>query len=220
MKKQKVIHREKSKIWAGSILAALIAAVAVFVVMLQMEKRILTQYEKGTILTAAKEIPKGQIITSDDMAGYFEEKELDQSCIPASALTSLEKIKDMVAAADIDTGAMLTEGMFEELEEITAGMKEPVIAGFKAEDLYQVAGGVLRTGDRINIYGVNEEGEASLHWQNVFVQQVFDNAGVSIASEDAQSAAQRINVYLDKGDVEQFYSQLATGSLRVVKVCD
>ena len=35
-------------------------------------------------------------------------------------------------------------------------MTQPVVAGFKADDLYQVVGGVLRSGDRINIYQVNE----------------------------------------------------------------
>lgn len=220
MRKDAVIHRGKNRIWVGSIIAALVAAVVIFAVMMQMEQNMLTQYEKGSILLAAGNIPKGQLITLENYGTYFKEAELDKNCISATALTSVEQIEDMVAAADIDEGTLLTKGMFETIDEITGDMQNPVIAGFKAEDLYQVVGGVLRTGDRIHIYYVMEEGEAVLNWRNVFVQQVFDNAGNSITNGDKQTAAQRFNIYLDQADVEEFYSGLATGSLRVVKVCD
>lgn len=46
--------------------------------------------------------------------------------------------------------------MFTAVNDITKDMTQPVVAGFKADDLYQVVGGVLRSGDRINIYQVNE----------------------------------------------------------------
>lgn len=220
MRKETLIQKSKTRIWVGSIIAALIAAIAIFAVMMQMEKNLLMDYEKGNILIAAKEIPEGQLITLDNWETYFETMELDKNCIPETALSSAQQIEDMVAVADIERGVLLTGGMFEKLDEIKSGMRTPVIAGFKADDLYQVVGGVLRTGDRINIYHVSEEGEAGLKWQNVFVQQVFDNSGVSISNEDKQTAAQRINVYLEQANVEQFYSELATGTLRVVKVCD
>ncbi len=219
MDKSRVIHKGQSKIQIGSIIAALVAAVAVYAVMMQMEKNMLAQYERGVILTAAKEIPKGQMITEENYVAYFKEMELDKNCIPATALISMEEINEMVPVADIEEGTLLTHGMFEKINDVLKEMKEPVIASFKAEDMYQVVGGVLRTGDRIHIYYVTEEGEAILRWKNVFVQQVFDNSGKSIASEDKQTVAQRINVYLEQEDVERFYSGLATNSLRVVKVC-
>ena len=76
---------------------------------------------------------------------------------------------------------------------------------------------MLRAGDRIHIYSVSEENETSLIWDDVYVQGVFDQAGTQIGNEDAVTAAQRINVYMDKADVEVFYSELASGTLRVVK---
>lgn len=220
MQRKKVVHKGVSRIWIGSIIAALIAAIAIFVVMMQMEKNMLLKYEKGRIMVAAREIPKGQMITEENYEAYFAELELDKNCIPDTALVSAEQIRDMVAVAPIEKGVLLTGGMFEEVDQITGDMQVPVIAGLKAEDLYQVVGGVLRTGDRINIYRIGEEGEAHLNWQNIFVQQVFDNAGASISNDDTETAAQRINVYLEQANVEEFYSQLATGTIRVVKVCD
>ena len=216
-KKTRERRRMPSRLRVGSILAALVASIAVFVAMVQLEKSILTKYEKGAIYTAAKEIPKGQIITEENYRQYFKEQQLDLSCIPQTALSSPEQIAGLTATFDIEPGVLLTSGMFQELDAVLAGMKKPVVAGFKAEDIYQVAGGVLRAGDRVNIYSV-KEGETVLVWAEVFVQQVFDASGTAIANGDTLTAAQRINVYLDEAEVPEFYAELAGGSLRVVKL--
>ena len=46
MKKRKMSQAWKNRIWNGSILAAFVAAMAVFVFLLQTEKRVLAEYEK------------------------------------------------------------------------------------------------------------------------------------------------------------------------------
>lgn len=220
MKRERKNKVKKAWIWNGSIAAALVASAAVFIVMLQMEETMLQQYEKASIYVVTEEIPKGQIITAENFEEYMTQKELDKRMMPETALCSIEQITGLVAMYEIEPGTLLTSGMFEELNRITAQMEEPVIAGFKADDLYQVAGGTLRAGDKIHIYSVDESGMAIPVWSNVFVQQVFDNTGVQISNQDTESCAQRINVYMDNADVERFYSELAMGSLRVVKVCD
>lgn len=208
------------KMWTVSIAAAFAASIAIFGVMVGLEKEILTRYEKGTIYTAVKQIPKGQLITEKNIDSYFQMKELDKSCIPQTALNNLDQVKGLIAAADLEKDVLLTLGMFEEQSEIMRQLEEPVIAGFKAEDLYQVAGGVLRAGDRIHIYTVKENGETAPAWKEVYVQQVFDASGTAIANDDKVTAAQRINVYLSESDVETFYYELANGALRVVKECN
>lgn len=209
-----------SKVWTGSILAALVVAITIFMVLLQLEKKALSEYEKGVVYVAATEIPKGVFITENNQNQYLKKVELDVKLIPKTALKSYEQLVGLVSASTIEEGVFVTEGMFERENIITKEMDEPVIAGFKAEDLYQVAGGVLRAGDRIHIYTVSESGIAGLIWEDVFIQQVFDSGGNVIAPGNITSSAQRINVYFDAGDIERFYTELARGTLRVVKVCD
>ena len=212
---------KNKNILPGVIIFGIIASIIIYAVMLNAEKNILTEYEKGTIYVAAQEIPRGTIIQEDNYNVYFELKELDKKVIPATAISTPEELNGLIPYCKIDQGTLITTAMFESVNEVTKDMKEPVIAGFKADDLYQVVGGVLRSGDRIHIYDVEEEaGTAELIWSNIFVEQVFDSAGTSISSEDTATAAQRINVYLDKTEVEEFYAKLSSGALRVVKVCD
>lgn len=211
---------ERNRWMLGGAAAAFLAALAIFLFLLYTEKRLLTEYERGDVCVAIAEIPKGQMLTKENLQQFFEIRAWDKDCIAPTALTDYEQVEGMVANFSIAPGVMLTEEMFESENSILKGIRQPVIAGFKGEDLFQVVGGVLRAGDRIHIYSVSEENETELLWENIYVQSVFDQSGVLIVSGDEEQAASRINVYMDKDDVEDFYTGLAGGNLRVVKVCE
>ena len=223
MKKQKMNQKWKNRIWTGSILAAFLAAVGVFAFLLQTEKKVLAEYEKEQVCVVRMQIARGEKITEENAGKYLAVTEIDKSIVPETALKDAEGAVGKIAICEVEEGTVLNAGMLREEAEITGQMTEPVIAGFRAEDLYQVVGGVLRAGDRIHIYCV-EQGEMAdsgkILWENVWVQQVFDQTGTAISGSDSTTPAQRINIYLDKADVSGFYSALAQGSLRAVKVCD
>lgn len=220
MKKRKMNQTWKNRIWNGSILAAFVAAIAVFAFLLQTEKRVLTEYEKEPVCVVTAAIPRGEQITGENAEQYITVTEIDKRIVPETALKSTEAAIGRIAVYGVEKGMVLTGGMLRELPEITGQMQEPVIAGFRAEDLYQVVGGVLRAGDRIHIYCVEQEEEeknGKLLWENVFVQQVFDQSGTAISGNDSATPAQRVNIYMEKEKVAEFYAALARGSLRVVK---
>lgn len=206
------------RLWTGATFAALLSAVAIYAVLLWVEKKELSEYERAEIYVAAREIPEGQMITEGNLEEFFTLEAVDTSLIPETAIRESAQVKDLVAKTKIDKGVLLTTGMFRPMDKITASMREPVVAGFRAEDLSQVAGGVLRAGDRIHIYAQEEDAGTFLIWENVYVQQVFDNGGKVIESGDEVTSAQRINVFLDREDVESFYTRLDQGKLRVVKI--
>ncbi len=215
MKKER---KASARLWTGSIIAAFIAALAVFMVMLRMEHDLLNRYEKGAILVAAATIPKGHEIGEAELGKLFVQKELDKTVIPPGALTGPDELPGCVAVYTLEEGSILTKSMFCTKNELTEGMSEPVIAGLKADDIYQTVGGIIRAGDRIHIYNVSQ-GEAGPVWENVAVQKVFDGAGNEIEGSDHTTAAQRINIYLDRDSVKRFYTELSSGSLRIVKIC-
>jgi len=217
---QKKILKWNKKSRLIGIIASLIASVGIYITLVEMEKNALRVYERERVYVATAEIPKGTMITGQNASSFMKAAEVEKGMVPGNALRDITQLDRLAASYSISEGTLLMTDMFEEFQEITAGMKEPVIVGFKAEDLYQVVGGVLRQGDRIHIYTVSENGLASLNWRDIYVQQVFDHSGNPVEAADPAISSPRINIYLDAENVEQFYSELALGSLRVVKVCE
>ena len=209
----------RKKGWLGTILAAFTAALISYVALLNVEKNMLSAYEKAECWVLAETLEKGTEITADKAAILFMREEVDVRHIPQGAVTDPEMLTGSQAAITIPQGSIVTNAMFTELEGYRASLEKPVIAGCKAEDLYQLVSGTLRSGDRIHIYTVDEElGDAYLIWDNVMVYQTFDSGGNLIPPQDTVSAAARINVLLEEGNAELFYSELYKGSLRVVKL--
>lgn len=213
------MKKGRKKILPGAALTALIAAVIVYCILINMEKTALSDYEKGTVLVTRKEIDNGVLITPENLGDYFVAKEIEKLLIPQRAILREEDLYQRMIICPLDQGVVVTESMTESRKEIEGELKEPVIAGFMAEDLYQVVSGILRGGDRIHIYTVEKEsGEVMLLWENIYVQEVFNSSGTAIMPQDHSMAAQRINILMEKADVEEFYLKLSQGSLRIVKV--
>lgn len=210
----------KKSILPITILIALIASVVTFVVLLNVEKNMLSDFERGPVWVLREEMPAGTECTEENMTHYLEQVMVDKKNIPESYIDSLEKLEGMRSVIGLPKGSIVVESMFTGEKDYISGMEAPVIAGCKAEDLYQLVSGTLRKGDRINLYTVNEElGYTYLLWEDILVYEVFDSSGISIPVADKETAAARINILLEKGHAEQFYTELYQGSLRVVKIC-
>lgn len=210
---------EPKKGLLGITLAALVAAVITYVVLLNVEKNALSAYEKADCWIMAETLEKGTELTPDNIGSLFVQIQVDVRHIPQEAVTDPQALAGSQAAITIPAGSMVTNAMFTQAGSYRAALRKPVIAGCKAEDLYQLVSGTLRSGDRIHIYSVDEElGQAYLIWDDVMVYQVFDSSGNLIPPQDTVSAAARINVLLEEGNAEAFYSELYRGSLRVVKL--
>lgn len=212
------MKKEKKNILPKAALGAFAAALTVFCILLNVEKNVLTEYEKGTVYVAETEVPQGTVFDGENTDQYISEAQVDKAMIPEKAIKDPEELNQLMAVQHLDKGMILTGSMFEDTDEITEKMKEPVIAAFKADDLYQVVSGTLRDGDRIHIYTVDSEsGSAYLVWDDIYVREVFDSTGGRIVPSDKLTAAHRINILMERENVEQFYSELSAGSLRVVK---
>ena len=211
--------KEKKRILPGVIIVAFVAALATFFILLQAEKNMLSEYEKEAVWCSSQQLPKGLEITQQNWQQYFVQADIEKSKVPEKKVTDPQLLIGKLAGLEIPRGTVLTDTMFEGDEKYIASMQSPVIAGCKADDLFQFVSGVLRKGDLVHIYAVNEDlGATYLLWENVLVYQVFDTAGNLIPPEDITTPAARVNLLLEKGNAELFYNELQNGSLRVVKV--
>ncbi len=217
--KEKVRVRKERRIFPGVIAVAFIASAITFFLLLNIEKNMLQDYEKAAVWVAAASLQKSAEISAENMEEYFRQVEVDKSRLPEYVIRDIHEIEGSRAALMIPAGTILSEPMFSSDESYVNNLTNPVILGCKAEDLYQVASGILRKGDIVNVYTVNDElGETYLLWADVLIDQTFDNAGNLIAPEDVTTAAARINLLMEEACAEQFYTELNKGSLRMVKI--
>lgn len=211
--------KEKKNILPGVILVAFIAALGTFFLLLNMEKNALNDYEKTYVWCAANELSKGLEISREGLNECFVLVEMDKAKVPGRIIQNPEELVGKQTVLLISQGSVITDTMFSNEETYVAGLYSPIIAGCKGDDLFQMVSGVLRKGDLVHVYTVNEELEETyLLWENVMVYQVFDASGNIIASEDTVTPAARVNLLLEEGYAEQFYNELNKGSLRMVKV--
>ena len=212
-------ERDKRRILPGVILVAFVASIATFFILLNMEKNALKVYEKVTVWVTKCELAKGLEINEKSISDCFVQVEIDTAAVPAKMVENPEVLIGKRTELTISQGTILTEAMFSNEEEFRQGIYNPVIAGCKGDDLFQLVSGVLRKGDLVHIYMVNDElGETYMLWENIMVYQAFDVSGNTIASEDMITPAARVNLLLEEGYAEQFYNELNKGSLRLVKV--
>ena len=145
--------------------------------------------------------------------------EVDKAKLPGELVEDPTMLIGKRTEIPLPAGTILTQGMFSDEDLYVEALYQPIIAGCKGEDLFQLVSGVLRKGDFVHIYTVNEElGETYMLWENIMVHQSFDASGNAIASEDVTTPAARVNLLLEEGYAEQFYNELSAGSLRLVKV--
>lgn len=210
---------KRQRILPGVIFVAFLAALGTFFLLLNMEKNALSAYEKTNVWCAKKELPKGMEISKAGISEYFLQVEVDKNKVPDKSVLSVEELVGKQSEFEISKGTIVTNSMFTNEEQYVLGMEKPVLAGCKGEDLFQLVSGVLRKGDFVHIYTVNEEWkETYLLWENIMVYQVFDASGNVIAPEDVATPAARVNLLIEEGFAEQFYNELNNGSLRLVKV--
>ena len=199
----------------GLLIAALLTAVAVFAIMTYFQRQALADFEKREVYVAVSDIPRGTVITEDNAASYIAVKSVDAGCIPASALTDYHVLSGMSPEFDIAVGTLLTSGMFTDSDEVLTSMESPVLAGFKTEDLSKAVSGVLRAGDRVDIYSTDPEtGEGMLLCSDVYVECGYDSSGNPASGVDT---AVMFNVYLESSDAQAFYDGLRSGYMYVVK---
>ena len=207
----------RRKVLPGIVGAAFAASVITFFLLLKLEESALQDYEKTLVWVTAAQLSRGTEITEQNVHSYFTQVELERARVPEGGCISPDALVGMRTVIGLARGTILQAEMFTSEGVYAELLREPVIAGCRAEDLYQLDNGILRKGDRIHIY-IAQEGEIRLLWENVRVYQTFDSVGNGIGADDQMTAAARINILLEKEDAEIFYRELERGVLRVVKV--
>lgn len=230
-KKKKGNSNSQSKaknIYPIAAFMALIVAVVLYFVMIHAEKTALSDYEKAPVIITKSEVPINMVITEDNVDKYFEEISFDKKFIPEDSIADKTLLYGKAPCFTMDNGTFITNGMFKNINEYINSMEDPRVAAIMVNDLSQIVGGVIRAGDTIDIYVINEKKEESMInieeekplFTNIYVYEAFDATGIKIDNDDNTSVCQMVNVLYENSEIYDFYKELAKGTVYIVKHID
>lgn len=212
-------NKEPKKVSLKLIFFSLVAAISIFFVLIKVEASILEDYEKNTVVVALQEVKNGVEITNENVEDYFKIKDVDKTLITNNTVEILDYMIGYIVKNDISMGEIVSKNDLIAKSSILANIKEPIETSFKASDLSEVVGGVLRPGDLINISVINKEtAENDEIIKNVYVSQSFDSSGSGLDQETEDKSALTINIIIDKEFESEFNSRINQGKVRVSKV--
>ena len=214
---------EHSHFNARLFLYSFFVSMALYTLMLFVERVMVTDKEYDYVYVTASTLNKKTAITEDNVERYFVRQRREAESLPQECITDIDVLIGMISARDYAENEIITMKGFETIDEHIAGIDNPVEVSFSAGNLSQVAGGVLRAGDYINIWSVSEgmgydrsSIMAELICSYAYVNRVFSTSGEEIRRDDNEGyAASIVNIIIPSEMEEKFNVALSKGTLRV-----
>lgn len=202
-----------------SIIVILIIAVAVFAVLLTIEKHEVEKYERISFLVAVNDVPAGTKLTDKNVREYFETRKCDVSLKNQYAVKNYEDLDGTYVKNTIYANTIIYEYQFSNADFTNENVTDRVKVSFTA-NLADALIGTLRMGDIVTLYVVNSQTAEIRELLNypVIIEEAFDTSGVLIKAGDETTLATNYTITIDKSDEAAFYEKLSTGNVKIVKV--
>ena len=220
--KMKYQKEKKKKNLAWRFLFSFFMAFLVFLLLLMLEAGFLKKEEEKLVVLAAAYIPKGTELTDEIIADSFRETYVPISFVPEQAIQDSKRLAGNITEEDICEREIVTVSKLCEFPELLGELEEPVEVSVSVTDLSQVVGGILRTGDRINLSVTDREtGVNERVFSNIYVSGAFTSSGNRVdrmPMEQEQPAATVLNLWIPKAMEQTFNEKINSGLLRISKI--
>lgn len=217
MKKER--YKEKKNSSGLAIFICLILTLALFVALVVIQKNIINNEDKVTVVVAKKDIPAKTVIDAKKVTTYFEEVKIVESLAYDGVYTNLEDlfgdeseiyIEDTIIAKQI-----VGDDVIVPCTKYLSEFKNPVEMGIKVSSFEHAAGGTLRRGDNVNLCSVDEFGnEYSI---SLFILKAFDASGVVIEPENKDSVAVAFTVVMEDGSYTTVAEIIKMGTFDLIR---
>lgn len=201
-----------------SLIISACVAIVVFIALLFVEKSLLKP--NGTVegFVAVSDIDKGTVITEENISKLFTEKNnIDGSLEVTGAVKTKDELINKVAKENINKGEVVSNNSFISKDDKFKDIDDLVEVSFNVSDISQVVGGILRSGDIIDISIIDNNTSESLSvLEDVYVDKAISSDGLQI-DRSSDLSALTINILVSKDDSEKLNSYLNKGMLRISK---
>lgn len=201
-----------------SLIISACVAIVVFIALLFVEKSLLKP--NGTVegFVAVSDIDKGTVITEENISKLFTEKNnIDGALEVSGAVKTKDELINKVAKENINKGEVVSNNSFISKDDKFKDINDLVEVSFNVSDISQVVGGILRSGDIIDISIIDNNTSESLSvLEDVYVDKAISSDGLQI-DRSSDLSALTINILVSKDDSEKLNSYLNKGTLRISK---
>ena len=201
-----------------SLIISACVAIVVFIALLFVEKSLLKP--NGTVegFVAVSDIDKGTVITEENISKLFTEKNnIDGALEVTGAVKTKDELINKVAKENINKGEVVSNNSFISKDDKFKDIDDLVEVSFNVSDISQVVGGILRSGDIIDISIIDNNTSESLSvLEDVYVDKAISSDGLQI-DRSSDLSALTINILVSKDDSEKLNSYLNKGMLRISK---
>ncbi|MBS5926821.1 MAG: SAF domain-containing protein [Clostridium paraputrificum] len=201
-----------------SLIISACVAIVVFIALLFVEKSLLKP--NGTVegFVAVSDIDKGTVITEENISKLFTEKNnIDGALEVTGAVKTKDELINKVAKENINKGEVVSNNSFISKDDKFKDIDDLVEVSFNVSDISQVVGGILRSGDIIDISIIdNNTNESMIVLEDIYVDKAISSDGLQI-DRSSDLSALTINILVSKDDSEKLNSYLNKGTLRISK---
>lgn len=221
-KKSKEEKKGSARVYA----LAMIFTAIVYIACCFVQRIIADTEDRVKVYVASKDIEQGVFITSDNFTSYFTSDNRAVSDVPVNYISSPEQIYNSYTNKEYVKNDTLSIEGFTSEKSLISDIENPIEVSVNASNLAQVVGGIIRAGDKINIYSVDTVNVAGVKrsesveiCRGAYVTKTFTSAGVELNRDsDTDEAALIINIVISEDDEDKFNVAVANGTLRVSKV--
>ena len=190
-----------------SLIISACVAIVVFIALLFVEKSLLKP--NGTVegFVAVSDIDKGTVITEENISKLFTEKNnIDGALEVSGAVKTKDDLINKVAKENINKGEVVSNNSFISKDDKFKDIDDLVEVSFNVSDISQVVGGILRSGDIIDISIIDNNTSESLSvLEDVYVDKAISSDGLQI-DRSSDLSALTINILVSKDDSEKLNS--------------
>lgn len=201
-----------------SLIISACVAIVVFIALLFIEKSLLKP--NGTVegFVAVSDIDKGTVITEENISKLFTEKNnIDGALEVSGAVKTKDDLINKIAKENINKGEVVSNNSFISKDDKFKDIDDLVEVSFNVSDISQVVGGILRSGDIIDISIIdNNTNESMIVLEDIYVDKAISSDGLQI-DRSSDLSALTINILVSKDDSEKLNSYLNKGTLRISK---
>lgn len=217
----------KKNINIKSFLIALGFGICAFVILLFLASMLKNEETFSDVVWAIKEIPKGTIITENNINNYTSIISINDMAKNNNNILDKKELINKEAAQDIAVSSPepLSLNMFIDKDNEAKKYDNPVIIAVTVDDFCNAANGIIRKGDYVNIYkiltssnsNVNQynENENNLIIENTKILEAFDGSGNIIPTDDKTSLAVSFNIYIEEEQQQQIANSIANKNLSI-----